>query len=169
MKKIVVILLIALSSFQGQSKDKNTKVFVGDRVPDFRVEMTDGTVVDINDLRGKVVLLNFTATWCSPSRTEMATVQEKLLGKYSEDDFVFLVISREESLEDLMEYKRAYGFHQPIGLDLDRRIYSKFADITVPRNYLIDRKGKVILVNRNFNPFKWRKIRRAIEKEIGSK
>lgn len=73
-----------------------TLVGVGAAAPDFTVELFDGGELTLSSLRGKVVLLNFWATWCPPCREELARVQTELIDRFAGRDFLFLPVSRGE-------------------------------------------------------------------------
>lgn len=79
---------------QAAVPESKTLVKVGDPVPDFTVKMFDGSTVDIASLKGKVVLINFWATWCPPCRAELKQVQKQIIDRFAGRDFVFLPISR---------------------------------------------------------------------------
>ena len=68
----------------------------GTEAPDFTVEMIDGSKVALSELRGKVVLLNFWATWCPPCRQELTRVQTDIIDRFAGKEFVFLPVSRGE-------------------------------------------------------------------------
>ena len=73
MKRVLLlaVYLLALGCLtEGKAQAKETLVKVGDDVPEFVVEMFDGKKIDIKDLKGKVVLINFWATWCPPCQEE---------------------------------------------------------------------------------------------------
>ena len=99
---IVVILLAGGSLYLGSASSSRpshepTKVAdIGDPAPDFQLEDTAGNRVSLADLRGKVVLVNFWATWCPPCRAEMPSM-EKLNEAMADDDFVMLAINVEEN------------------------------------------------------------------------
>jgi len=94
MKKLLLSAVLLLSVFvlRAQQKDEGNVVKVGDMVPDFKVQMFDGKEVDIADLRGKVVLVNFWATWCPSCIQELAVVQKEIIDKFKDKEFVFLPI-----------------------------------------------------------------------------
>ena len=74
------------------SPEESTLVGVGEMAPDFTVEMFDGSEVRLSELRGRVVLLTFFASWCPECRDELSVVQRQVLDRFSGDDFSFLCI-----------------------------------------------------------------------------
>ena len=140
----VVSLLVLGSLARVNAQEKETLVKVGDDVPEFVVEMFDGQKINIKDLKGKIVLINFWATWCPPCQEELKRVQKEILDRFKGKDFVFLAISREESKEQVKKFRERNGYTFPMGLDPERKIYSKFATATIPRNFIIDKKGKIV-------------------------
>lgn len=156
-KALLLSSLFALFCFscdnanhESQTLDTDTFVNVGDTAKDFTVQMYDGSYITLSDLRGKVVLLTFWASWCPPCDTELKAIPEKILNHYVGKDFVFLPIAREETVESIQkkidEFK-SMNINFPIGLDPTREIYSQYAKKTIPRNYIIDKNGIVVYSN----------------------
>ncbi len=124
--------------------ENTTLVKVDDEVPDFTVEMTDGTTVSMSELRNKVVLITFFSTTCQPCLNEMQRVQTGIIDKYCDLGLVFLPISRGEDKATVEAFLKKNGYTFPVGLDTDKSVYNKFATQGIPRNFLINRQGVVV-------------------------
>lgn len=165
--------LLALAVFTfvctAASAQTETRVNVGDQVPAFRVEMTDGKTVDIADLKGKVVLVNFWATWCPPCRNELKRVQEEVVDRFGGGDFVFLPISRGEDKATVGKFLAEQGYKWISGLDPERKIYDLFAEGGIPRNFVIGTDGKVILAEAGYTPEKFVELVEFIAKTLEKK
>jgi peroxiredoxin len=109
---------------------------------DFTLADLQGKTWHLQDLRGKVVLVNFWATWCPPCRKEMPDLQA-LYDKYKDQDFVVLAISDEESAKVtpfVAERKISY----PVLLDPGRKVNDLFIVEGIPKSLVYDRNGKVV-------------------------
>lgn len=160
----VVSLLVLGSLARVNAQEKETLVKVGDDVPEFVVEMFDGQKINIKDLKGKIVLINFWATWCPPCQEELKRVQKEIIDRFKGKDFVFLAISREESKEQVKKFRERNGYTFPMGLDPERKIYSKFATATIPRNFIIDKKGKIVEIEVGYTKEAFAKIIEKLER-----
>lgn len=143
-----------------------TLVTKGAEAPDFTVEMTDGSNVSLRGLRGKVVLLNFWATWCPPCREELSHVQQQLIERFAGEEFVFLPISRGEERTAVEAFRKQTGYTFPMGLDPQQTIYKRYATNFIPRNFLIDREGRVVNVSVGYDDVEFTQLVQAVEKTI---
>jgi peroxiredoxin len=160
----MVSLLVLGTLARVNAQEKETLVKVGDDVPEFVVEMFDGQKINIKDLKGKIVLINFWATWCPPCQEELKRVQKEIIDRFKGKDFVFLAISREESKEQVKKFRERNGYTFPMGLDPERKIYSKFATATIPRNFIIDKKGKIVEIEVGYTKEAFAKMIEKLER-----
>ena len=169
---IAVILLLPGCSSRNARKSAETKteatmlVGAGETAPGFTVELTDGSRLSLEELRGKVVLLNFWATWCPPCRQELTRVQKEIIDRFAGKPFVFLPVSRGEKRETVEAFREKTGYTFPMGLDSARTVYDRYATDYIPRNFLIDKQGKVILATVGYDDEEFDALIRTIEKTL---
>lgn len=167
MKKLIIpIFMLLFFSVSLRAQDNSTLVKIGQQVPAFTVKMFDGSTVDIRDLKGKVVLLNFWATWCPPCRQELTRVQKDIIDRFRGKDFVFLPISRQEKYETVKAFREKTGYTFPMGLDTERKIFPLFATETIPRNFVIGKDGKIVFMEIGYSEESFQKLIQEIEKAL---
>lgn len=115
---------------------------VGQQAPDFTTDLLDGTPISLSDYRGKVVLLNFWATWCGPCRVEMPEFQ-RIFVERETDDFVVLAVNLMETPEQIQAYIDELGLTFPIALDPDGDHNQLFNVLAYPTTYVIDPEGVI--------------------------
>lgn len=155
----------AAETAAGQT-DSTTLVRVGDMAPDFTVELFDGSHVTLSALRGKVVLLNFWATWCPPCREELTHVQSELIDRFAGRAFVFLPVSRGEQRAEVEAFRAKTGYTFPMGLDPERAVYDRYATNYIPRNFLIGKDGRVVAATIGYEDEEFAELIRTIEKQL---
>ncbi|WP_205461950.1 TlpA family protein disulfide reductase [Mangrovibacterium lignilyticum] len=158
-------LTINLKAQEGS--DSSTLVAVSQQCPDFSFIDENGATHQLQDLRGKVVLVNFFATWCGPCMQELPHVQKEIFDKYSNNpNFVLLTIGREHSQQEMKAFKDKKAFNFNIIADPKREIYSKFATQFIPRNFLIDANGEIIYSSIGFDENEFAKLKETIEDQL---
>ncbi len=115
---------------------------VGKVAPSFAFTLFDGTTVRLEDLRGKVVFLNFWASWCPPCRAEARTL-EAAWQKYKDQDVMFLGIDIQDTEEDARAFLREFGVTYPNGRDASGKIAIDYGVWGIPETFFIDREGRI--------------------------
>jgi peroxiredoxin len=141
----------------------------GTMAPDFTVELFGGKTLKLSELRGKVVLVNFWATWCPPCREELTRVQKEIIDRFAGKEFLFLPISRGEEYNTVAAFRKRMGYDFTMGLDPDQKIFRRYATNYIPRNFLIDRDGKVVLASIGYDKAEFAHLIETIEKTINNK
>ena len=170
---LVMLSMLIMDSYAQNSKEsaqkamESTIIKIGDNAPDFTVEMLDGRLLKLSDMKGKVILINFWATWCGPCMQEFSVIPEKIIKRFKEKtDFVFLPISRGEdrkTVQDKMNQLRRNGIVFSAGLDLDKTIYNMYASMYIPRNFLIGKDGKVVYLSIGYSENEFAELIKKIE------
>jgi len=150
-----IFLCLTVSGLLAQVKDNNQYlVKVGDMAPDFEMYMPDGSKMKLSEHRGKVVMLQFTASWCGVCRKEMPHIESDIWNKHKGNpDFVLFGIDREEPAQTVLAFAKKTGVTYPIGLDSDASIFSLYAEKNagITRNVIIDKEGRIIMLTRLFD------------------
>lgn len=165
-----LLLLVAFISLctglKAQSDDRGYLVKTGDMAPDIEIRYTDGTIKKLSDFRGKVVMLQFTASWCGVCRKEMPFIEKDIWQKHKSDpDFMLMGIDRDEPLNKVIAFGKSTGVTYPLGLDPGADIFAKYAlrQAGITRNVLIDKEGRIVMLTRLYNPEEFSSLVRKID------
>ena len=133
---VVCLILMGIWGMAGRPP------LVGSPAPEILLKDLQGHEVRLSDLRGKVVLLNFWATWCKPCKEEMPAMQaayDKLRG----EGFVVLAVNELEDAEKVIEHIRTHGHTFLVVMDHDNRVANRYGVVGLPASFLIDQQGIV--------------------------
>lgn len=167
MKYLVSIFLIAAIAIQVKAQDSFTLAKINSPAPAFTFESKPGTKQQLSDLKGKVVLVTFFATWCGPCRAELPHIQKDIFQKYADNpNFELLIFGREHDWETVNKFKKDQGFTMPFYPDPERKIFSLYASQNIPRNFVIDKKGNIVYASVGFNEEDFAKMKAEIEKQV---
>lgn len=108
--------------------------------PDFTLLSTVGDEIQLNNLKGQAVLINFWATWCGPCRIEMPSIQDRF-EMYQDDGLVVLAIDFDEPLEDVAFFGEELGLTFELLLDPGGDIQSLYRILGYPTSYFVDSEG----------------------------
>jgi len=152
-------IILLLFTIMLNAQDEYTFVKEGQKAPDFTITMENGQTKSLSDLEGKVVWINFFATWCPPCRKELPHLEEAVYEEFKyRDDFELLVIGREHTREEVTKFKADNNYSLPFYPDPEREIFSKYAKQNIPRNFVIDKKGNVVVASTGYNEEDFNKI-----------
>lgn len=164
MKKLFALILVSfLTTYafsqltelpvQNIPEDYGYKVKIGEKMPNISMKLTDGKSITTNDLTGKVVMLQFTASWCSVCRREMPHIEKDIWQKHKNNpDFVLIGVDMDEPLEKVQKFQKDIGITYPLALDPGAKIFYTFAQqgAGVTRNIIFDKTGKIVYMTRLF-------------------
>jgi cytochrome c biogenesis protein CcmG, thiol:disulfide interchange protein DsbE len=145
-----LILLLAIVGLM-LAKRQQGPIKVGSPVPDFSLTAFDGQAYKLSDLKGKVVLLNFWASWCKPCEQEAADLEMAWRYYQPGGDVVFLGVDWTDTEPKAKDYLAKFDITYPNGPDLGTRISQAYRTTGVPETYIIDREGKLAYVK--LSPF----------------
>ena len=144
-------------------------VRVGDVAPEMELELTDGQKVKLSALRGKVVMLQFTASWCGVCRKEMPFIESDIWQKHKANpNFALYGIDRDEPVETVKDFAEKTGVTYPLALDPGADHFAKYAErkAGITRNVLIDKEGKIVMLTRLYNEEEFAALCKKIEEML---
>ena len=139
---------------------------IGDKIQDFTLTLINGKTVFSKDWTGKVVMLQFNATWSGVCRKAIPFIENEIWLKYKRNpDFELYGIDRGEPLETVKAFTREVDLSYPFAVDPQAEIFSLFArkDAGVTRNVIIDKEGKIAFVTRLFKEDEFKQMVVMIE------
>ena len=144
-------------------------VRVGDIAPELEMELTDGQKVKLSDFRGKVVMLQFTASWCGVCRKEMPFIESDIWQKHKANpNFALYGVDRDEPVETVKAFAEKTGVTYPLALDPGADHFAKYADrkAGITRNVLIDKTGKIVMLTRLYNEEEFASLCKKIDEML---
>jgi peroxiredoxin len=115
---------------------------IGSPAPEVILKNLQGQEVKLSDFRGKVVLVNFWATWCKPCKEEMPAMQASY-DKLRDEGLVVLAVNELEDTEKVAEHIKTHGHTFPVVMDRQNRVANRYGVVGLPASFLIDRQGIV--------------------------
>ena len=170
MKNITLILVMGLSISVAIAQkeipaDYGYIVKIGQQVPEFRLVTTDGKTVKMADLKGKIVMLQFTASWCSVCRKEMPHIEADIWKKYKDNpNFALYGIDLDEPKDVVEKFAKQIPVTYPLALDPKGGIFYQFAEKNagVTRNVIVDKTGKIVYMTRLYKEEEFQEMKKVI-------
>ena len=165
---VTCILLVGACTGRAQVYEHGYRVQVGDMAPDFLVHEVDGDEYRLSDLRGDVVMLQFTASWCSVCRKEMPHIEKEIWQEMKSKGLKVIGIDRDEPEVRVRKFKKDMDISYPLALDPGAEIFGLYAEKNagVTRNVIIDREGRIIFLTRLFKMDEFNEMKEVIAREL---
>lgn len=168
MKKITLILLAILYMQSSCSDNRGYRVKVGEKAPQMQLTLLDGSTISNEDLKGKVVVLQFTASWCSVCREEMPHLEKEVWQQFKKDNFIIIGIDLKEKKDKILPFIKQTGITYPVAMDSDGSVFEKYTlpKAGVTRNIVLDKDGKIIFLSRLYERKEFEEMIEVIKKEL---
>ncbi len=168
---LIILLLLGIAAvfgMRGISGHSPKKAAVGLEAPGFTLKDTEGRIWKLADLRNKVVLVNFWASWCDSCKEENPSIQRLFNAGKGNDKLVILSVLFKDDPAKAMEYMKTNGFNYPVLMD-DQNLSSQYGLTGVPETFIIDKKG--FIKQKVVGPIMWDspEVRTAIVQLIDEK
>ena len=166
-----ILLLMSTVTFAQTKGDRGYRVKVGDKVPDVVLHLIDGTTTSMRQLRGKVVVLQFTASWCPVCRREMPHLESEIWQHFKNKNFLLIGVDYNEPLAKVEAFKKEMKVTYPFALDPGAKIFTQFAykGAGVTRNVVIDTTGKIVFLTRLYNTTEFEAMKAKIKSLLSVK
>ncbi len=133
---------ISEKALDGNAYYFNPYKYTSTDLPAFRLVTEDGTVVQLSDLKGKKLFVNFWATWCPPCRAELASIQ-KLYHSLDTTKAIFVLISLDRNFEIAIQYKKYRKMKLPVYYPAED-LPELFKIQSIPATFIFDEEGKLV-------------------------
>jgi len=146
---------------------ETTLTHEGQESPTFKCTPLDSKEVNLKKLRGKVVLVCFFTTNCGPCIDEMAPLEKEVWKKFKDNKkFAMFAIGRGHENKELSEFAKQHQLTFPLVADPKQKLYSLFATMHVPRNYVIDAAGKIAFQSVGYDAEEFAEMVENIQREL---
>ncbi len=163
-----VFCILSVPPADAQAYEHGYLVKVGDKAPDFMIREAGGDEYMLSDLRGHVVMLQFTASWCGVCRREMPYIENDIWKEKKDEGLKVIGIDRDEPLETVKKFSKDMDITYPLAMDPGAEIFSLFAEKNagVTRNVIIDREGTIIFLTRLFEMDEFNQMKDLVFREL---
>lgn len=149
----IVIFLISYIGFSQEDATRGYRVKVGEQSPKLDFNLLDGTPITNETLKGKVVVLQFTASWCSVCIKEMPHLETEVWQQFKNKDFILIGIDLKEDRQKVRKFIDKMKVTYPFTIDANGALFERFTlpNAGVTRNIVLDKTGKIIFLSRLYD------------------
>jgi len=166
---ISLFLLVAMDPHFSSGGSKNAALppdvdkSANTKAPDFTLKDVNGKTINLSSLKGKVILLNFWATWCPPCKAEMPSMN-RLYNEIKAKGFEVVAVSTDNSLSPVKEFLAKSRVDFTVLFDEKKAVSRQYKVFSMPTTFLIDRNG--FIVEKYYGEYEWTEpdVRKQIEK-----
>jgi len=170
MKKIIFIiyLFILQVGFSQEDSSRGYRVKVGEQPPVLDFELLDGTKITNENLKGKVVVLQFTASWCIVCIKEMPHLESQVWQKFKNEDFILIGVDLKEERDKVDRFIKRMKVTYPFTIDSDGALFESFTlpKAGVTRNIVLDKTGKIVFLSRLYEEKEFQEMIDVIAEEL---
>lgn len=161
---LIMLIVIIISSAFSQEDERGFLVKIGQKAPDFSTKLIDGNDFKLSDNLGKVIILQFTASWCSVCIKEMPHLEKEIWQPLKNRDFLLIGVDRDEPIETVQKFAKFTKVTYPLALDIGANIFGLYANKNagVTRNIVIDKSGNIVFMTRLFDKIEFEKMKKLV-------
>ncbi len=172
MKYLVILFVFLTHSIHAQVSDQKIPsdygyiVKIGQQAPDFTTVTAEGKTIQLSDFNGKVIMLQFTASWCGVCRKEMPHIEKEIWQKHKDNpNFALFGIDLDEPKEKVQKFAKDIPVTYPLLLDPKGGIFYQYAEkgAGVTRNVIIDKTGKIVYMTRLYKEEEFNEMKEGID------
>ena len=154
--------------FAQEDSRRGYRVHVGEQPPALDFKLLDGTPITNENLKGKVVVLQFTASWCSVCIKEMPHLESQVWQQFKDDDFILIGIDLKEEREKVDRFIKRMKVTYPFTIDTDGSLFDSFTlpNAGVTRNIVLDKTGKIVFLSRLYDEEEFQDMIDVIAEEL---
>jgi peroxiredoxin len=170
LKTLVIVNLLSILVFSlnmfSQEVDRGYIVQIGQPAPDFTLLTTDGKTFKLSENRGKVVMIQFTASWCGVCRKEMPHIEKEIWQPLKGKSFVLIGVDRDEPIDVVTKFAHKMKITYPLAPDPGAEVFSLYAkkEAGITRNVIIDQEGKIVFLTRLYEEKEFKTMIETINK-----
>lgn len=170
MKKLILLALFISTQLCIAQEDstRGYRVKVGEQSPKLNFNLLDGTPITNENLKGKVVVLQFTASWCSVCIKEMPHLETEVWQQFKNEDFILIGIDLKEDRQKVDRFINKMKVTYPFTIDTDGSLFESFTlpKAGVTRNIVLDKTGEIIFLSRLYDKKEFAEMVQLIDSEL---